>query len=66
MNYARKHKQYSLRRAAWAHEGQNGRRALDPTPVRLLVGATGFEPATLCSQSRCATKLRHAPLRSRV
>jgi hypothetical protein len=27
----------------------------------LLVGAAGFEPATLCSQSRCATRLRHAP-----
>ncbi len=27
----------------------------------LLVGATGFEPATLCSQSRCATGLRYAP-----
>ena len=27
-----------------------------------MVGATGFEPATPCSQSRCATKLRHAPL----
>ncbi len=26
-----------------------------------LVGAAGFEPATLCSQSRCATKLRYAP-----
>ncbi len=26
-----------------------------------MVGATGFEPATLCSQSRCATGLRHAP-----
>ena len=26
-----------------------------------LVGATGFEPATPCSQSRCATGLRHAP-----
>ena len=25
------------------------------------VGATGFEPATLCSQSRCATGLRYAP-----
>ena len=28
-----------------------------PSPV----GAAGFEPATLCSQSRCATGLRHAP-----
>jgi hypothetical protein len=26
-----------------------------------VVGATGFEPATLCSQSRCATRLRYAP-----
>ena len=32
-------------------------------PVKLikLVGADGFEPPTLCSQSRCATRLRHAP-----
>ena len=29
----------------------------------ILVGATGFEPATPWSQTRCATKLRHAPLR---
>ena len=28
----------------------------------VLVGAAGFEPATPCSQSRCATELRHAPL----
>ena len=27
----------------------------------LLVGAAGFEPATPCSQNRCATRLRHAP-----
>ncbi len=26
-----------------------------------LVGATGFEPATPCSQSRCATELRYTP-----
>ena len=26
-----------------------------------MVGAAGFEPATLCSQGRCATKLRYAP-----
>ena len=30
---------------------------------RRLVGAAGFEPATLCSQSKCATRLRHAPNR---
>jgi hypothetical protein len=27
----------------------------------MKIGAAGFEPATPCSQSRCATKLRHAP-----
>jgi hypothetical protein len=26
-----------------------------------MVGAEGFEPPTLCSQSRCATRLRYAP-----
>jgi hypothetical protein len=43
----------------------NGRHFLSGTPVepgtRKVVGATGFEPATLCSQSRCATRLRYAP-----
>ena len=29
--------------------------------VSFSVGVTGFEPATLCSQSRCATGLRYAP-----
>lgn len=28
---------------------------------RILVGPAGFEPAAPCSQSRCATKLRHGP-----
>ncbi|SBT04865.1 hypothetical protein ACCAA_20001 [Candidatus Accumulibacter aalborgensis] len=28
-----------------------------------LVGAVGFELTTLCSQSRCATRLRYAPRR---
>ena len=28
---------------------------------RIMVGETGFEPATLCSQSRCATRLRYSP-----
>ena len=27
----------------------------------ILVGATGFEPATTWSQTRCATGLRYAP-----
>ncbi len=29
-----------------------------------MVGAEGFEPPTLCSQSRCATRLRYAPTAS--
>ena len=31
------------------------------SPLVCLVGAEGFEPPTLCSQSRCATRLRYAP-----
>ena len=30
----------------------------DPTPD---IGARGFEPPTLCSQSRCSTRLSYAP-----
>ncbi len=30
-----------------------------------VVGADGFEPPTLCSQSRCATRLRYAPICTR-
>ena len=26
-----------------------------------MVGETGFEPATPCTQNKCATKLRHSP-----
>ena len=29
--------------------------------MKKVVGAAGFELATLCSQSRCATRLRYAP-----
>ena len=29
--------------------------------LEIMVGAEGFEPPTLCSQSRCATRLRYAP-----
>ncbi len=29
--------------------------------LKIMVGAAGFELATLCSQSRCATRLRYAP-----
>src|SRR6478735_2971302 len=31
--------------------------------LRAVVGAAGFEPATLWSQTRCATRLRYAPPR---
>ena len=32
----------------------------------ILVGASGFELATLCSQSRCATRLRYAPTKNAI
>ena len=28
-----------------------------------MVGAKGFEPSTLCTPCKCATRLRHAPTR---
>ncbi len=28
-----------------------------------MVGVAGFEPATLWSQTRCATRLRYTPMR---
>ena len=31
-----------------------------------MVGAAGFELATLCSQSRCATRLRYAPTENKA
>ena len=37
-------------RALWHYEGEGK-----------LVGVTRFERATLCSQNRCATRLRHTP-----
>src|SRR5690606_5876931 len=33
-----------------------------PVARRRLVGVEGFEPPTLCSQSRCATRLRYTPM----
>ncbi len=43
-----------------ADEKGRRRKCLRHRPFQ--VGAAGFEPATPCSQSRCATGLRHAPL----
>ena len=35
---------------------------LNYTRKKNLVGVAGFEPATPCSQGRCATKLRYTPI----
>jgi hypothetical protein len=59
-----------LSRTAWAGKnvwGTKGAQRRDENRAEmwealcLLVGAEGFEPPTLCSQSRCATRLRYAP-----
>ena len=40
---------------------------LNPLYCRyLMVGETGFEPATPWSQTRCATSLRHSPTSLRL
>ena len=36
-------------------------KGLSDNPLIVLVGAVRFELTTLCSQSRCATRLRYAP-----
>ena len=53
----------ALTRLAYAKDIKNktGYRLLICNPLILLVGAVGFELTTLCSQSRCATRLRYAP-----
>ncbi len=35
-------------------------------PLNLLVGETGIEPATPCSQGRCATRLRYSPTKDKL
>ena len=35
--------------------------AKDEALANYVVGAKGFEPSTLWSQTRCATRLRYAP-----
>ena len=35
--------------------------AVEVAEVLTAVGKAGFEPTTPCSQSRCATRLRHFP-----
>ena len=52
--------------AAWAvrRGGRRKRKRAEAwrlRPAVSLVGTTGFEPATSCSQSRRATRLRHVP-----
>ena len=34
--------------------------------LNLLVGETGIEPATPCSQGRCATRLRYSPTKEQL
>ena len=49
--------------ALYCSSGNSGR-VPDPEKGSDLVGAAGFEPATSCSQSRRAAKLRYAPMSS--
>ena len=56
------------RRGADAAPSSKTRKApvLSEGLLRCEVGARGFEPPTLCSQSRCSTRLSHAPMRVEV
>ena len=43
--------------AGWGRSGMTLRKGLDEK----MVGTTGFEPATSCSQSKCSTRLSYVP-----
>ena len=45
----------------WPNIVKYPRLEISSKPLKVLVGERGFEPPTLCSQSRCATWLRHSP-----
>ena len=44
-----------------AHRVSRAQPCRSSADLKEMVGETGFEPATLCSQSRCATRLRYSP-----
>jgi hypothetical protein len=48
--------------AQWQAEAEEREKQNTKKSKNLMVGAEGFEPTTLCSQSRCATRLRYAPI----
>ena len=45
----------------WSHQLAASSHPQYKRPRTCIVGMAGFEPATPCSQSRCATKLRYIP-----
>ena len=49
------------RRVCTGNRGKDFKPSETPLFPTVLVGLTGFEPATFCSQSRRATKLRYSP-----
>jgi hypothetical protein len=46
-------------------ENENGLEAFASSPLRRLVGETGFEPATPWSRTKCSTRLSHSPISAR-
>lgn len=56
---------YRPRRQGRRNTGKEARERANKLPAKFklfrMVGAAGFEPATSCSQSRRATRLRYAP-----
>lgn len=53
-----------VRLPEWSRRANKRANGTLPVGSRKMVGAAGFELATLCSQSRCATRLRYAPTAS--
>ena len=48
------------------HPQQKSTHRINCKCLNLLVGETGIEPATPCSQGRCATRLRYSPTKDEL
>ena len=51
---------FNKRYLVWDHQGKI-KKLLKKVVITIMVGKTGFEPATPWSQTKCSTKLSHFP-----
>ena len=62
LNYGHHYKFFGAGNEVRTRDIQLGRLTLYQLSYSRMVGVTGFEPVTPCSQGKCATELRYTPL----